>query len=261
LGAVIGITLFYSGAHKLMAALTAVVFFPALIALFVFGYLFFAHQIFHLLNWKCYQNLLKRAFSFWIFAAWSAAGLAVDYLILSQTLTAADISTYHILSKPFLICLFLYNALMLAVWPQCSENIALNQWSAVSAMVRKKLFIGITFMCAATLLILLFAEPAATRLFRTQTLIFPASTIVLFGAYMLLRVISDTYAMVFQSMDRLNILFVLLPLQVLMIVFGELFLSRLWGLNGLLWALIGGFSLTMVWWLPFNFRRLALRTA
>jgi len=155
--------------------------------------------------------MIKRGIGFWIFAVLSNVGLLVDYLIMARTLSADQIASYHVLSKIFLSLFFVYNALLLAVWPKCSELIACNKWQEVSQIVRKYILFGSIVITLATLSVSIFSLKISSLFFKSADVHFSQSTICLFGAYFLIRVISDTYSMVFQSMSYMRVFFIFVP--------------------------------------------------
>lgn len=245
---------FYQGQQKLVASIVAMTIFPAFFACSAFYSLFFKRNPFQHVCWATVKMMIKRGSSFWTFAVLSNVGLLVDYLIMARTLTADQIASYHVLSKIFLSLFFVYNALLLAVWPKCSELLARNQWSEVEQIIKRYILFGSIVMVLATLSVSLFSTKISLLFFKSNDVQFLQSTIFLFGVYFLIRVVTDTFSMVFQSMSYMKVFFIFVPVQVLLIVLFEYFLSLKYGIDGILWGLIGAFSVTVLWGLPYAFK-------
>jgi O-antigen/teichoic acid export membrane protein len=245
----------YQGPQRLTASILAMTIPSALFSCLVFYNLFFKQNPFQHFCWETIKRMIKRGASFWTFALFSTLGLLVDYIIMARTLTAKEISSYYVLSKIFFSLFFMYNALLLAVWPKCTELMAGNQWREVSQIIKKYILFGSILMAFATGSVLLFSQKFTSLFFKADEINFSTSTILLFGLYLLIRVVSDTYAMIFQSMSSLKAFFILVPLQVLLIITGQYFLSLKYGINGILWGLIAAFILTVLWALPYIYHK------
>ncbi|HSW87229.1 MAG TPA: MATE family efflux transporter [Rhabdochlamydiaceae bacterium] len=244
----------YHGEQKLVVVIAAMTIFPAFFACLAFYFLFLKRNPFRYLSWEPVKMILKRGIGFGAFALLSNVGLLVDYLIMARTLTADQIASYHVLSKIFLSLFFLYNALLLAVWPKCSELLARNQWLEVTQIMKKYILFGSILITISTLSVSMFSTKISSVFFKSNEVIFSQSTIYLFGIYLLIRIVSDTYSTVFQSMSYMKVFFIFVPAQVLLIVFAEYYLSLKFGIDGILWGLIGAFAVTVLWGLPYAFR-------
>jgi len=75
--------------------------------------------------------------------------------------------------------------------------------------------------------------------------------IIIFGFYYLIRIWTDTYAMVLQSVSILKPFWILVPIQALISLFGQIYFVRMYRLNGILYGLILSFLLTVSWGLPY----------
>jgi hypothetical protein len=83
-----------------------------------------------------------------------------------------------------------------------------------------------------------------------EVILVPVPLIVLLGVYQAIRVWSDTFAMVLQSISDLRPLWRLVPVQALLSLLLQLALAPRYGLYGIVSALIGSFLLTVAWGLP-----------
>ena len=74
--------------------------------------------------------------------------------------------------------------------------------------------------------------------------------IALFCVYYILRIWSETFSMLLQSMNFLRPLWYLLPIQALLNLFLQWNLSKEYGMQGMLIGVITSFALTTVIFLP-----------
>lgn len=201
------------------------------------------------------RPLFFRAFKFWGFALMSAFVLQIDYIVMSQFLQAKEIVAYNITGKVFFIAFFLYSALLSALWPLCTEAAALLKWDALKKNLRNILASGFTIMAIASGVFYLGMPLIVRVLSPAETLVIPPPFILLMGAYYLVRVWSDAYAMVLQSMSYLRPFWLLTPVQAVVSCVLQLFLVPRIGLSGVVIGLLGSFLLTACWGLPYFLRR------
>lgn len=196
---------------------------------------------------KC---IVSRAQGFSFFALMAACVLQIDYLIMSQKLFARDIVVYNIATKIFGLVFFVYNAVLLALWPVCAEHLTKGHWTNVTTMIKKYIKLGSAFVSVATL-ILMFSMPVILPyLSPHQAIDIPVPFMLLLGAYFIIRVWTDTFAMMLQSVNYLKPFWILVPAQAVLSVVFQWFLSDLFGYYGIVWGLIGAYLLTVFWGLP-----------
>ncbi len=199
--------------------------------------------------------LLRRAGRFWCFALMSAAILQIDYIVMSQFLLAQDIATYNLATKMFGLAFFIYNAILMALWPVLSEAFARRQWGVADAYLRKYLGLGLLYMALCTLALLWLMPVAVELLAPGQALAVPAALILALGLYQMIRVWSDTFAMVLQSMNALSVFWICMPLQAALSIALQWLLTPIYGVYGVVVGLIVSFALTVVWALPLTLRK------
>ncbi len=198
------------------------------------------------------KPLLTRAFRFWISGLLAASVLQVDYIIMVRVLAVHDIVIYSVATKLFLLIFFVYTALLQALWPICSEAIARHDWHSVFAKTKNYIIFGIIFTLAAgigvtftnTLIVRIIAPGLGTPI--------PLVVIALLTVYVMVRVWTDTFAMVLQSMNDLLLLWIVAPIQSLLSISLQFLGARYFGLPGMICGLIGCFVLTAAWVLPFR---------
>jgi len=210
----------------------------------------------HFLAWdmQIAKFLIKRGSHFFIFGLLGTIVLQIDYLVMSQSCSSQEIISYSTLTKVFGLSFFVYNALLLALWPVIAEKIARQEWEDIIGIIKKYLPIGMVFITSFTIF-LIFAMPYILPfLIKNIHIVIAPSLILLFGFYYLLRVWTDTFAMVLQSMSDLKpFWFIVLP-QALISVVAQLYLAKAHGVYGIVLGLCLSFILTTVWYLPVKVR-------
>lgn len=196
------------------------------------------------------RPLLTRAGKFWFFGIMAAGVLQIDYVIMSQFLTPHDIVRYNLGNKIFSLIFFVYNAVILALWPVCAEAIAQNSWDKIKGIIKKYISIGFALVVVATLALLQFMPQVMTMLSPREQVEIPLTLILLLGGYYLVRVWTDTFAMVLQSMSYLRPFMLLVPLQAALSIGLQWLFIRQVGVSGAVLGLIGSFLLTVSWVLP-----------
>lgn len=201
------------------------------------------------------SKILKRAGHFWFFSLMAALVLQIDYLVMSQFLNPHDIVAYNVSTKIFGLVLFMYVSVLTALWPVFSEAIARGNWAMVRSHTRKYLEFGLGFVLVSTILLVWLMPKAIQLLVPNETVVIPVMFILLLGVYQLLRVWTDTFAMILQSMSDLKPLWIFVPIQALLSVVLQWTLVPVFGLYGILFGLVGSFVLTVTWALPLAVRR------
>lgn len=205
------------------------------------------------------RPIMFRAVRFWGFGILAAGVLQVDYIIAAQVLSPADIVTYNVVAKVFALILFVYSALLHALWPVCSEAIAAGNLDHVLAQMRKYLLAGFGITLLSGLVFLLMQRPIIEALTPSIPIIVPPVLIVLLTIYNSIRVWTDTFGMLLQSMSDVNIFWIAVPFQAALSIGLQTLGAELYGLPGMITGLILCFLLTTVWILPVRCWRQAAR--
>lgn len=203
-----------------------------------------------LLNREVYVRIIRRAGHFWFITVMATAVLQIDYVVMSQFLPARDITIYNISTKVFGTAFYMYLAILAALWPVFAEAIANGDWRVVKVHLKKNLALGLLFMAVSTLVLIRFMPMAVDILAPNKKLVVPVSLVVLLGIYYMLRVWTDTFSMVLQSMSELRLFMFVIPTQALLSIALQWILAPLLGLTGIVIGLIGSFILTASWALP-----------
>jgi len=194
--------------------------------------------------------IMKRGLHFWFFAVMAAGVLQIDYIVMSQFLDAHDIAAYNLSTKIFGLAFFFYYAILLALWPIFAEALANRKWEAVRRHVRKYLIFGLIFMFVCTTLLMWLMPVAVEILAPKETIIIPVGFILLLGIYQMIRVWTDTFSMVLQSMNDLKPFWIYVPIQAILSIALQWALVPVYGINGIILGLIASFAFTVIWALP-----------
>ena len=205
-----------------------------------------------LFNLEYITSLWKSAKGFLFFGFMSALVLNVDFFIASQFLPPEQIVQYHTLLKLFTFGLFLYSAYLMAVWPIFSEKIENRQSKFIVEMLRGFIPVGMVFIIVFTLLLVLFGSHIYTFLIKNMDFEVSKAIVLMFGLYFMIRVWTDTFAMVLQSGNNLNPLLKSVPIQAVLSISLQIILVSYFEIYGLIVALILSFLLTVAWYLPYS---------
>lgn len=201
------------------------------------------------------RPLIIRAAKFWGFALMATVVLQIDYLVMSQYVPAKEIVVYNLTMKFFTVIYFVYYALLQALWPLCAELIARREWDQVHKHLRRNIMIGAVVVVVGTIGFALLKDPMVALLSPRERLVLPLPFILLTGGYYLLRVWSDSFTMVLQSMSYLKPFWIIVPFQALISVGAQLVLAPFFGIYGIIAGLSVSFVATVVWALPLALRK------
>ncbi len=205
-------------------------------------------------NWNTvfYKQLMLRAMKFWL-VAFSANGvLAIDYLVIVKLLSAQDIIAYNIVNKIFMMMLFIYAAVLSALWPVLAEHYArrtVQNYMIAERELKRSIIGGIIYMLFATLCLVLLRN-FITEIFRVhQAIALSIMLLLSFGFYGCLRVFIDTYTTALQARNQMRLFIWLTPLQAIVAIPAMIYLAK-FGLIGVMSALILSFVVLPLWIIP-----------
>ena len=201
------------------------------------------------------RKISQRAIAFWAFAVMATVTLQIDYVVLSQFLSPGDITVYTLASKIFGLAFFVYNTLLMALWPLFAELITNHDWDRVRYFLRRYLVAGVCYMTVGTFAMFWLMPAALQILAPGQHLRVPISLTVMLGAYYVIRVWSDTFSMLLQSISKLRPFWLFVPIQAVLSASSQWVLAPRYGLHGVVAGLIFSFLITVAWGLPLASRR------
>lgn len=194
--------------------------------------------------------LWQHARVFLTFGVFAAAVLNVDYIIISQTIAGPDAAVYAVYAKIFTLAFFVFNSVIQAYWPVCSELVHRRRFDEIDALVRRCLIFGSIVVLGAGVVIYLLRGLIADLAAPGDSLVLPGYLIPLFVVYWLVRVWCDTYAMLVQSANETRILVRTVPAQAAVNLVLGYAGATTFGLSGLLIGMTASFALTVAWILP-----------
>lgn len=205
---------------------------------------------YHKVNPSVFTSSIKQALNFWFLLLITSLSLQIDYLVISQFLKADDIVVYNLSTRISWFILFLYVSALTALWPIFSEAIAQNNWALVKSLTKKYLGFGLAFAFTCSLLLVWLMPIAVSFLAPSETIIIPIMFILLLGIYQVLRVWTDTFTMILQSMGDLKPLWIVGPFQAILSISLQWHLAQSMGLYGIILGNILSFALASAWFLP-----------
>jgi len=199
------------------------------------------------------RPILKRGFHFWIFGILAACVLQIDYIIISQVLGERDVALYSIVARLFALVLFIYAALLAALWPVCAEMTSRQEWDRLQRIVLRYMMIGAGIVMISGAVFFIARTYIVELLGPTLNVSITNTLLGLMICYTLIRVWTDTFAMILQSMNDLKILWIVVPVQAVSSAMFQYIGATYYGINGLVFGLILCFLTTTVWALPYRF--------
>jgi len=197
-----------------------------------------------------FTEVLRRAGKFWLFGIMAAAVLQIDYIVLSQFLNVQDIAAYSISTKLFGLAFVIYQAVLAALWPVFAEGIAKAQWKSVQIQMQRSLSMGLAFMALSTVSLVWLMPLAFNLLAPNKKIVISNGLIFLLGSYYMIRVWTDSFSMLLQSMNDLKPFWIYVPIQALISTVAQCFLAPIFGLYGIVLGLLVSFLFTVSWALP-----------
>ncbi len=206
-------------------------------------------------------ELWRHGRMFLLFNALAALVLNVDYVILSQTVSAREVAVYAIYAKIFALVFFVYNSILQAYWPVSAEAIGRGDYRALRTLIPRAMLFGVVIVLAASLGLYLFLDWIGPLLTPHAQLALPAALIAPFALYWLMRVWCDTFGMIIMSAGKPLFLCVTVPVQAACNLALGIAGARYAGLTGLLLGMTASSALTVAWAAPAYVRHLARRAA
>lgn len=201
------------------------------------------------------KPVLYRSSAFWGVTAIATVVLQADAIVLSQKISSNDIALYYIMTRLFGLAGFIYSAVLQAVWPVCTELRIKREWDKLNALVKINVLVGTIVLLVSGAGIYFFRDFLFGVLsIKLESDISPW-LFVLFTFYFILRVWSDTYAMLLQSMNILRPLWYIVPFQALICLSMQWFMADYFGIYGIISGLIMSFLLTVCIYLPYVYTK------
>jgi hypothetical protein len=188
-----------------------------------------------------------------LFAAMAAATLSIDYALMSRILSHLEIVEYNLTSRLFLTLLVLHGVVLATSWTPLADLMHSGKMMEARGLLEQLLKRGLIISIGAGFLIVISIDPLAQLLTGGAVKTIPIGLAVAFWFYILLRVLTDTFAMAIQSCGMVIEINKFLPLQALISVTCQYTLGLQFGSIGIVFGLIISFLLTASWIIPRKF--------
>ena len=207
-----------------------------------------------------FKGFFGKSLGFWGFAVLSAFVLKVDYLILSQVSNTSEIFEYNIISRIYGLALFVYTAVLAAMQPELTAENKADKLAALFSALMKQTLLGVLLVVAVCGGLLLYPQYILALIAPGHPGSMSIALTLLVGMYHVLRVWTDTYAMVLLAKGNLKYLWMWVPVQAIIGVALQLTLGRQYGAAGVVIGLIGSYLLTVAVFLPIHARSSLLKS-
>lgn len=189
---------------------------------------------------------------FWLFAFLSVVTLQINYIIMSQFVYDNGMVVYNLVDKLMNLSFFVYTAILSALWPVFTECFSQNNWSKVLGYCRRYIMLGVLVVVVCVLFSVQFMPYIANLLLHGNYVEINSWFIVMFGIYYIMRVWTDTFAIILQSRNNMRPFILMVPLQAFFSVVFQYYLVTDYGIYGILGGLMISYILTVVWYLPYK---------
>ncbi|MGY2488683.1 lipopolysaccharide biosynthesis protein [Cupriavidus sp. CP313] len=200
------------------------------------------------------RPLLPRARNAWIFALVGLLSFNIEYLVMSQILTATDISQYNVLYRLGWVWMSLYWTLLTAAWPTWSALGVRGRLDEITASARRLALVGVLGVTLETMALLLVRNDTFHWLFGANAPIPGAWETVLFGCYLAIRCWTEAHSFACQALNRQNVLIRITVAQAVVNAGLQYYLAMRMGFIGVLLGMICSSALIGAVWIPLFLR-------
>lgn len=202
-------------------------------------------------------GIVKNGWKYMAFAFLSLLTLNIDLLVVSRSLSSIDVVEYNLILKVFSLVLYLYSAYLMALMPVAAELIRKSDFSDVRSKIKSGMIFGVALAFLSSLFIVFFKGLVSSVLTNGVAAIH-LGMVVMFFFYMLIRIWTDTFSTLLQSVSFMGGMLLCVAIQALISIAAQLWLVNKLGSYGVILGVIASFLLTVVWFLPFQYRKIEL---
>lgn len=212
-------------------------------------------------NSKTSKKLVQQGLKFWFCTILLVLISQIDYIVISFYLTPNDTIIYNTISRIYLFGFFIYSSLLMALWPMVSEYLYKGMWNCAFRYIKIYLPIGIIFMIFFSIIFYFTSESIFKLLIKNTKISLDFYTTLIFCIYFCIKIWTDSFIMILQSINVLKPFWVILPIQILLNIIFQVFFSKQFGMIGIIYGLMLSFLLTTAWYLPYKVRLMYLNNA
>lgn len=202
------------------------------------------------------KQIFQRAWGFAALTFFAAVVLQADYYFIAQYLQERDIAMYSILSKLFLGAFAFYTAVLMAAWSRFTRLRMLNQQEKISNIILLFMVFGVCLICVFAFTLFLFSREIFSYFLSHAEFQISIHLLLLMTLYFCIRIVCDTYSIYFQSISRTKILVISAGVQAVISPMLQYYFVQTYGMHGIVIALILTFALTVLWWFPYQYRKI-----
>ena len=185
-----------------------------------------------------------------LFAFLSNCVLAIDYIIMSQNLSAEDIVEYNLTSRIFGIVLLINNVIIATNWTPMSDLLHGLKMNQAKLRLDKILKQGLLLGGLVGLFIIIFMNPLITIWTGGKVSSIPLILGISLWLYALIRIWTDTFSMALLGYGMAGKINIFIVVQAFISIVLQIFLGRNFGSSGVVLGQIISFLLTVSWILP-----------
>ena len=208
------------------------------------------------INRDILRDLLSRAIKFGGISVMGLLVCEIDYFIMAKTIGAVDIAVYSVFTKIFLTALVINGCLLTAAWPVCTELYYTNKIEELKMKLKRYLIFGIVLLTTAVILSFCFKNLIFKFFLPNINYDLSYMFFLICVIYFIIRIISDTYYMFLQSINKLKIFWIYQPIQFIINIILQYYFSLKYGINGIILGLLFSFLCTSFWLLPYKFNKI-----
>lgn len=197
-----------------------------------------------------FYDLARASRGFFAFNIFGVIALQLDYLIMSQKVTPIEIIQYYTLSKIFNLIAFINQAMLFAIWPTFTAKYSSGETFDIRTQLNK-LVVVTSFITVVATAIVVMVKEYLEELLSPATSIALRTTVVLgFGAVVLIRCLTDPFAIFLQSIGHLQPLILCAVAQAVTGAAFQWYFAGFLSIEGILVGIFLSFALTSAWVLP-----------
>lgn len=254
LGSITGAALIYFVFLKVKATLVvSILFYFSPTIVFIIGYFLYRGVKFHYIQVS--RSQLNIAVGFFFISLMSVLTLQIDYLLLSHYVDNKDcVVIYNIITKLFSFVFFICYSVLLAIWPSFNRMSINKEYKKMKTFCYKFLVCGAGLILTFTVM-LCWGKSIVADVFLDKIEAKKIETlfIVLVGMYNIVMLYVSVYSVMLQSANLLRVFYIAAPLQAFFGLLMQYYFVKLWGINGIVFALIMSYILVPVIMLPREF--------
>jgi O-antigen/teichoic acid export membrane protein len=204
------------------------------------------------------KELVRSSRGFAVFALLLALSSALDYVVLTRTVTPAEIGEYALVNRAFMGMLSLYGVILATRWAPVAELVHQAQSDRVRFEVARLLKYGCALAIAVIGGLWLVLDWVASLLSAGKIASISPGLAIGWSCYLLARIWSDTFATVLLGAGQTKAVNRALAIQAAVGILLQLLLAPQFGSMGVIFGMTIGLALTAGWMLPLHFLRLTI---